>query len=98
MRFELRVAQTAERQLLAFAAYHRAAIRTALEIHLRHEPAKLSKSRIKRMRGLTRPQYRLRVGEFRVFYDIVDQEVQVIAIITKADAERWLAEFAQAEP
>lgn len=45
-----------------------------------------------------RSQYRLRVDEFRVFYDIVDQEVQVIAIVTKADAERWLAEFAQTEP
>ena len=97
MRFEIRVAQTAERRLLAFAAYHRATIRAALETHLRHEPAKLSKSRIKRMRGLMRPQYRLRVDEFRVFYDIVDQEVQVIAIVTKVDTERWLAEFAQAE-
>ena len=56
-----------------------------------------SKSRIKRMRGLTRPQYRLRVAEFRVFYDIVDQEVQVLAIVSKADANRWLAEFGEAE-
>ena len=98
MRFEIRMAQSAERQLLALSAYNRATIRAALEIHLRHEPAKVSKSRIKRMRGLMRPQYRLRVDEFRVFYDIVDQEVQIIAIVTKADAERWLAEFAQAEP
>jgi mRNA interferase RelE/StbE len=98
MRFEIRVAQTAERQLLALAAYHRATIRAALETHLRHEPAKLSKSRVKRMRGLTQPQYRLRVGEFRVFYDIVDQEVQIIAIVTKGDADRWLAEFSQTEP
>ena len=98
MRFEIRVAKSAERQLLAFAAYHRATIRAALETHLRHEPTKLSKSRIKRMRGLMRPQYRLRVNEFRVFYDIVDQEVQIIAFVTKADAERWLAQFGQAEP
>jgi mRNA interferase RelE/StbE len=98
MRFEIRVAQRAERQLLALTAYHRATIRTALETHLRHEPAKLSKSRIKRMRGLMRPQYRLRVGEFRIFYDIVDQEIQIIAIVTKADADRWLAEFAQTDP
>lgn len=78
-------------------AFHRAAIRSALETHLRHEPTKVSKSRIKRMRGLTRPQYRLRVNQFRVFYDVTDQEVQVIAIVSKADAERWLAQFGEAD-
>ena len=50
------------------------------------------------MRGLARPQYRLRVDEFRVFYDIVDQEVQVLAIVSKADAEAWLQGYAEAEP
>ena len=40
--------------------------------------AKVSKSRIKRLRGLTRPQYRLRVDEFRVLYDIEGQEVQIL--------------------
>ena len=98
MRFEIRVARGAERQLLALSAFHRAAIRVALETHLRHEPARVSKSRIKRMRGLTRPQYRLRVDEFRVFYDIVSQEVRVLAIVSKAEADGWLAEFSKAEP
>ena len=98
MRFEIRVAHSAERQLLALSAFHRATIRGALETHLRHQPAKVSKSRIKRMRGLIRPQYRLRVDEFRVFYDIFRQEVQIIAIVSKADADAWLTKFAQAEP
>lgn len=98
MRFEIRVAVSAERQLLALAAFRRATILAALETHLRHEPAKVSKSRIKRMRGLARPQYRLRVDEFRVFYDIFDQEVQVVAIVAKADAEAWLQEFGETEP
>ena len=64
--------------------------RVALETHLRHEPAKISKSRIKRLRGLSRPQYRLRVDNFRVFYDIEDQEVQILAIIAKDQAAIWL--------
>ena len=33
----------------------------AIQRHLRHEPTKQSKSRIKRLRGLARPQFRLRV-------------------------------------
>ncbi len=98
MRFEIRLAREAARQLLALPAYHRATIRAALETHLRHEPMKTSKSRIKRMRGLSRPQYRLRVDEFRVFYDLVGQEVQVLAIVSKAEAAEWLAASAEAAP
>ena len=40
--------------------------------HLRHDPRKVSRSRIKRLRGVRRPQFRLRVGEIRVFYDVSD--------------------------
>ena len=39
-------------------------MRQALEKHLRHEPEKLSKSRIKRLRGLSRPRYRLASAKF----------------------------------
>ena len=75
-------------------AYRRAEVRDALERHLRHEPTRVSKSRIKRLRGLSQPQYRLRVGEVRVFYDVTSEAVEVLAIVTKAEAERWLAEHA----
>ena len=98
MRFEIRLAREAERQLLALPAYHRATVRAALEAQLRHEPTRASKSRIKRMRGLSRPQYRLRVDDFRVFYDVLEQEVQVLAIISKAEAAEWLADSGEAEP
>jgi mRNA interferase RelE/StbE len=67
-------------------------VRDAIEMYLRNEPTKVSKSRIKRLRGLSRPQYRLRVGDIRVFYDVADREVAVLAIITKAQAESWLAQ------
>jgi mRNA-degrading endonuclease RelE of RelBE toxin-antitoxin system len=61
-----------------------------LERHLRKEPAKVSRSRIKRLKGLSRPQYRLRVDEIRVFYDVKETAVEVVAIVTKAEAEAWL--------
>jgi mRNA interferase RelE/StbE len=63
-----------------------------LERHLRNEPTRVSKSRIKRLRGLSQPQYRIRVGEVRVFYDVTREAVEVLAIVTKAEAGRWLAE------
>ena len=64
----------------------------ALERHLRHEPTRVSKSRIKRLRGVRQPQYRLRVGEVRVFYDVTSEAVEVLATVAKAEAERWLAD------
>jgi mRNA interferase RelE/StbE len=68
--------------------------RHQLETHLRDEPGKVSRSRIKRLRGLRRPQYRLRVGEVRVFYDISGTTVEVLAIVAKTEAESWLAQSA----
>lgn len=61
-----------------------------MESHLRHEPTKKSKSRIKRLRGLARPQFRLRVGDVRVFYDVNVEQVEVLAIVAKAQAQQWL--------
>jgi mRNA interferase RelE/StbE len=67
-----------------------ALIKSALETHLRFEPSKVSKSRIKRLRGLSYPQYRLRVDDVRVFYDVTETTVEVLAIIPKAEALAWL--------
>jgi mRNA interferase RelE/StbE len=69
----------------------------ALETHLRHEPEKTSRSRIKRLQGLRRPQYRLRVGDIRVFYDFSGTTVEVLAIVAKSEAESWLAQFGNPE-
>ena len=93
MAYEIVLAPEALEDLLALKANLRATVRRALEIHLRHEPGKTSRSRIKRLRGLRRPQYRLRVGEARVFYDISGSTVEILAIVTKSEAEAWLRQF-----
>ncbi len=92
MRFEIVLATGAVRALKASRANRRAEVRDAIETHLRHEPRKVSKSRIKRLRGMSKPQFRLRVGEIRVFYDVTDETVEILAIITKAEAQGWLEE------
>jgi mRNA-degrading endonuclease RelE of RelBE toxin-antitoxin system len=92
MRHDLILAPQAVQAFRALPAYERAEVRDALERHLRYAPTRVSKSRIKRLRGVSRPQYRLRVGEVRVFYDVTSQTVQVLAIVTKAEAATWLAE------
>jgi mRNA interferase RelE/StbE len=92
MRFEIVLAPEAAKAYRALQAYHRAEVRDALEQHLRHQPILASKSRIKRLRGLRQPQYRVRVGEVRVFYDVTIKTVEILAIVTKAEAARWLTE------
>ena len=77
--------------LKRLSARARAQVRDALEIHLRREPTKTSRSRIKRLRGLSRPQYRLRVDEMRVFYDVEGGCVEILAIVMKSDVAAWLA-------
>jgi len=93
MAFDILLAPEAVDDLQRLAANVRATVRDAIETHLRHEPAKLSRSRIKRLRGLDRPQFRLRIGEVRVFYDIQEETVSLLAILQKSEAAIWLEQF-----
>jgi len=97
MRFEIVLAPEAIEDFRKLKAGVRSGIRDALETHLRYEPMKTSRSRIKRMRSLTRPQYRLRVGEVRIFYDVSAESVEVLAIVPKSEAAIWLEQFGKAE-
>ncbi len=91
MRYEIVLAPEAVEDLDNLKAKVRAEVRDAIEQHLRHQPTKVSKSRIKRLRGLAHPQYRLRVGDdIRVFYDVTEEAVQILAIVAKSEADAWL--------
>src|SRR6266508_2089273 len=90
--FEIVLAPAAATALKKLSVPIRTEVRKALDVHLTHEPVKVSKSRIKRLRGLSQPQYRLRVGDIRVFYDVTETQVQVLAIVPKAEAPSWLDE------
>ena|SRR5690348_455936 len=97
MPFAIVLAPEAIEDLKRLKANVRAVVRAALETHLRHEPAKTSRSRIKRLRGLAHPQYRLRVGGVRVFYDIIGSTVDVLAVVAKSETDKWLAQFGSRE-
>jgi hypothetical protein len=57
MPFEIVLAPEAVEDLKGLKANLRVEVRTALERHLRHDPRKVSRSRVKRLRGLSRPQF-----------------------------------------
>jgi mRNA-degrading endonuclease RelE of RelBE toxin-antitoxin system len=90
MRHEIVLAPEAVADLRRLKAYLRARVRDMMEKHLRHQPARTDGRRIRRLRGLSRPQFRLRVGDIRVFYDVAEGTVEVLAIMDKSDAARWL--------
>ncbi|MFO0966472.1 MAG: hypothetical protein U0793_12925 [Gemmataceae bacterium] len=98
MRYDIFLAPEAIEDLNELKANRRSEVKEAMERHLRHEPTKTSKTRIKRLRGLSRPQYRLRVGDdIRVFYDVAQKAVEVLAIVDKAKADEWLERHGESD-
>jgi mRNA interferase RelE/StbE len=92
MRYRVTLSPEARADFHRLCAYDRAKVRDAIDKYLQQTPMAESKSRIKRLRGLRRPQYRLRVDDLRVFYDVVNDEAIVLGVVEKTHAEQWLSE------
>ena len=97
MRFEIILTPEATEDLKRLRAHERSVVKDTIAQTLRFLPTKTSRSRIKRLRGLSKPQYRLREGDIRVFYDVVDDEVVILAVVHKDEADDWLAQFGEEE-
>jgi len=61
-------------------AYDASAIADAMEKHLLHAPRRESRSGIKRLRGISDPDYRFRAGDYRIFYNVDDHRRQGIVL------------------
>ena len=92
MPFEIRYSDEAFEQLRRFRAFDRATIRDQIELVLSVNPTLESKAKVKLLRQPAPTQYRLRVGEFRVFYNVVSEAVHIIQVLTKEEALRFLEE------
>jgi len=90
MRYEIVLSPAAIEDLRSLKAHRRAAVRDAIETHLRHEARTESRSSMKRLRGISHPQFRLRVDEPRVYYDVSENTVEILGIVFKSEAEAWL--------
>ena len=95
MRHEITFAPEALEDLRRLRKVDAVIVIDAIELHLRHAPEFISRSRIKRLRELTSPQYRLRIDEWRVFYDVAEGEVRIRGVVRKPDANDWLAQFGE---
>lgn len=95
MRYDIILTGEALEDLKRLRAFDRSIVKDAVQQSLRFLPTRVSKSGIKRLRGLSQPQYRLRQGDFRVFYDVYEAEAEVVilAVLHKDDVETWLNQF-----
>ncbi|MEM7538695.1 MAG: type II toxin-antitoxin system RelE/ParE family toxin [Chloroflexota bacterium] len=97
MKYDIIFAPEAEEDLDSLRAYDRSKVLDAIETHLRYEPEKVSRSRIKRLENMEWPQYRLRIDHIRAFYDVIYTTeggmVEILAIREKSEAVKWLEEY-----
>lgn len=76
----------------ALRKYDATQIANAMERHLQHDPTKEGKSRIKRLRGISNPDYRLRVGAYRVFY-VVDEDARQVDVLRVMHKDQTLTYY-----
>ena len=86
MRYAVRYSRAALTVLKQLRPYDRTAILSSIDRVLTANPTLESRARVKRLRQPAAAQYRLRVGEFRVLYDVVGQTVDIVLILPKAAA------------
>ncbi len=85
-RWPVRLAASAQGDLDSLPSAQRAGLVTRLR-GLEAEPIPLGK-KLKRLRGLKHPVWRLRHGDFRVLYRVEDGQVLVVRVVNRRDLER----------
>ena len=83
--FEIVFRPAAIRRLKTMKRFYAAAILDAVERHLREEPEKTSRTSIKRLRGHQESVFRLRARDYRVFYDVIEDRVEIVQILHKSE-------------
>ena len=89
--FEIELKLSATKDMDRLRAYDAAMVADGIEAHLSHNPTKENKSRIKRLRGISNPDYRLRLGNYRVFYKVDEPKhtVDVLRVLHKDQTHRY---------
>lgn len=91
--YEVRLARDAKKAYEALPARTRTAVRTSL-LRLAAEAGRGSRGgkRIKTIKGVRDSFRRLRAGDYRIMYDLIDDErvVLVLGIVHRGELDRWL--------
>jgi len=95
--YKILLKRSAIADLDALRKYDATRIADAMEKHLLHDPTQESKSRIKRLRGIRNPDYRLRVGDYRVFY-VVDEDARRVDVLRVMHKDQTLPYYKELKP
>ncbi|HYG73523.1 MAG TPA: type II toxin-antitoxin system RelE/ParE family toxin [Planctomycetota bacterium] len=90
MKFKVVFQTEAAKELENLRSVHRSAILAAVEKILTSTPTVESRSKIKKLRQPAPASYRLRVGDYRVFYDVEGVRVTVLKVLHKEDTFEYL--------
>ncbi len=93
-RFEIQYDQTAVDELRALRRVDQVAILDAIERHLVDEPTRLSSQTIKKLEPPVLASYRLRVGDYRVFYDVYEDRQTLLVVAVRFKGRMTLDEAA----
>jgi mRNA interferase RelE/StbE len=86
MNYEVRYSDRALEQIKLLRAYDKAAILERIDQMLTTEPTRAGKTAIKLLQQPAPTQYRLRAGDFRIFYNVEGDVVRIVEIMTKDDS------------
>lgn len=92
MSYEVRLAPAAARQFRKLPGKTKAGVRKALEKVADRPAGSRGGKSLKKLRGKDGDLFRLRVGDHRVMFDILDADrvILVLGIVSRGDLERWL--------
>jgi mRNA-degrading endonuclease RelE of RelBE toxin-antitoxin system len=80
MQYDIQYAEAASNDIRSMRAFDQRKVLDGIEHYLAHQPQQPSKSRIKAMTQPFWSQYRLRIDDFRVYYD-VDEENHTVSVL-----------------
>lgn len=89
-RYSIEVSTHAEREISKLPHAIALLILEEIRARLSTDPIRETKTRIKRLTGFSPPLYRLRVGDYRIYYRIAPPRVVILGIFHKKDSDRWL--------
>ena len=87
MKYRIRIVTAADTELRAVPVFYRRQIAETIAELLGTQPERESRSRIKRLIQPAASVYRLRVDDYRVFYDVAGDAVTVLHIRRKNECE-----------
>ncbi len=89
-KFSIVFSHSAQREIEKLEIQDALQLARDIKAYLEGSPFPFGKTRMKKLTGFHPPLYRLRSGDYRVYYRIVSREIVILAITHKKDSEKHL--------